>query len=197
MEFHSKVYTDGKGPTYGYTPEGRLSRRTWARGKTTDCTYDAWGNVLDESVAVPALATIRYRFQGREWSAATGLVNFRMRWYDPETGRWLSKDPIGLAGGLNQYAFCGNAPINLLDPIWFIFLETVSKRCRSWCGHCRCHCRNCCNHSCRGWGSSYRSWLCRSGSNRLFGCVDIRDDWIDRCIDVRARLRRFCCGESC
>ena len=116
MEFHSKVYTDGKGPTYGYSPEGCLSRRSWARGKTTDCTYDAWGNVLDKSVSVPALATIRYRFQGREWSAATGLANFRMRWYDPETGRWLSKDPIGLSGGLNLYAFCGNDAINQTDP---------------------------------------------------------------------------------
>ncbi len=82
----------------------------------TKYAYDAWGNVLDESVAVPALATIRYRFQGREWSAATGLANFRMRWYDPETGRWLSKDPIGLSGGLNLYAFCGNESLNVDDP---------------------------------------------------------------------------------
>jgi RHS repeat-associated protein len=52
------------------------------------------------------LVSIRYRFQGREWSAATGLINFRMRWYDAEMGRWLSKDPIGLSGGLNLYAFC-------------------------------------------------------------------------------------------
>ena len=117
MEFHSEVYTDGKGPTYGYSPEGCLSRRSWARGKTTDCTYDAWGNVLTEECTVPALATIRYRFQGREWSAATGLVHFRMRWYDPETGRWLSKDPIRLSGGLNLYAFCFCDPLNFVDPI--------------------------------------------------------------------------------
>ena len=77
--------------------------------------YDAWGNVVDEAVAVPVLASLRYRFQGREWSAATGLVNFRMRWYDPETGRWLSKDPIGLSGGMNQYEFCVNNPLNMND----------------------------------------------------------------------------------
>ena len=61
------------------------------------------------------LAAIRYRFQCREWSAATGLVNFRMRWYDSVTGRWLSKDPIGLNGGLNLYAFCNGDPVNYLD----------------------------------------------------------------------------------
>ena len=66
-------------------------------------------------MSVPALARLRYRFQGREWSAATGLVNFRMRWYDSETGRWLSKDPIGLGGGLNLYAFCGSDPVNDID----------------------------------------------------------------------------------
>ena len=77
--------------------------------------YDAWGNILSATSSVPALATNRYRFQGREWSAATGLINFRARWYDPVTGRWLSKDPIGLNGGLNLYAFCGNDPICNID----------------------------------------------------------------------------------
>ena len=32
----NKVYADGKGPTYSYTPDGKLSQRTWARGITTD-----------------------------------------------------------------------------------------------------------------------------------------------------------------
>ena len=52
----------------------------------------------------------------REWSAATGLTNFRARWYDAVTGRWLSKDPIGLSGGLNLYAFCGNSVLCNVDP---------------------------------------------------------------------------------
>jgi hypothetical protein len=33
-----------------------------------------------------------------------------------ETGRWLSKDPIGINGGLNQYVFCGNNPVMFGDP---------------------------------------------------------------------------------
>jgi RHS repeat-associated protein len=80
--------------------------------------YDAWGNVLSEEIdpSAAALASLRYRFQGREWSAATGLINFRMRWYDAEMGRWLSKDPIGLSGGLNLYAFCENNVLIVTDP---------------------------------------------------------------------------------
>ena len=41
---------------------------------------------------------------------------FRARWYNPETGRWLSKDPIRISGGLNQYVFCANNPVNFVDP---------------------------------------------------------------------------------
>ena len=59
----------------------------------------------------------RYLFQGREYSYATGLYHFRHRWYDPETGRWLSNDPIGISGGMNQYVFCGSDPIGLVDPL--------------------------------------------------------------------------------
>ena len=40
-----------------------------------------------------------------------------MRWYDAETGRWLSKDPIGLCGGLNLYVFCGNNAIDSFDTL--------------------------------------------------------------------------------
>ena len=40
-----------------------------------------------------------------------------MRWYDAETGRWLSKDPIGLCGGLNLYVFCGNDTMGCVDSI--------------------------------------------------------------------------------
>lgn len=39
-----------------------------------------------------------------------------VRWYDPGTGRWLSKDPIGISGGLNQYVAFENNPVNFIDP---------------------------------------------------------------------------------
>jgi RHS repeat-associated protein len=84
--------------------------------------YDAWGNprIFDASGSEILNGTSqignRYTFQGREIDWETGLIYFRARWYNPETGRWLSKDPIGIAGGLNLYAFCGNNPVNFTDP---------------------------------------------------------------------------------
>lgn len=121
VKIGSRTYTaltDVQGTVWGYADERGAVVARW--------TYDAWGNVLDEEIAASAaeLRVVRYRFQGRERSAATGLVNFRMRWYDPATGRWLSKDPIGLSGGLNLYAFCGGNSINLLDPLGWAHIAT-------------------------------------------------------------------------
>ena len=78
-------------------------------------TYDAWGNVQESGASQHAIDN-RFLFQGREYSFATGLYNFRARWYNPQTGRWLSNDPIGISGGLNLYAFCGNNPVMYRDP---------------------------------------------------------------------------------
>jgi RHS repeat-associated protein len=46
----------------------------------------------------------------------SGLVFRRNRYYDPQTGRFTQEDPIGLAGGLNQYGFAAGDPVNFSDP---------------------------------------------------------------------------------
>jgi uncharacterized protein RhaS with RHS repeats len=46
----------------------------------------------------------------------TGLGNGIVRGYDPTTGRWLSNDPIGISGGVNQYVAFNNAPLEFSDP---------------------------------------------------------------------------------
>ena len=57
-----------------------------------------------------------FGFQGGLYDPDTGLAEFGCRWYDAETGRWISKDPILLEGGWNVYAFCDNDPVNRTDP---------------------------------------------------------------------------------
>ena len=54
----------------------------------------------------------------------TGLILCTHRYYDPQTGRWLTKDPIGHEGGVNLYGYCNNDPVNAVDPSGQV-LETV------------------------------------------------------------------------
>jgi RHS repeat-associated protein len=53
-------------------------------------------------------------FTGKMLTKETGLVYFGARWYDPEIGRWLTPDPA--EDGENWYAYCGNNPVNGIDP---------------------------------------------------------------------------------
>jgi RHS repeat-associated protein len=45
------------------------------------------------------------------------LCYHRARYYDPQARRFISEDPIGLEGGINLYAYVGNNPINIMDPM--------------------------------------------------------------------------------
>ncbi len=93
--------------------------------------YDAYGNVTirnGSGTMIPASAYgNRFLFQGREYDYTTQLYHFRARWYDPETGRWLSNDPIGISGGLNLYAFCGNDPVNFVDPMGLAIVKNKTS----------------------------------------------------------------------
>src|SRR5207244_9285702 len=70
-----------------------------------------WGNSL------AALGTIHlYGYTGRE-PDATGLIYYRNRYYDPTIGRFIQRYPIGMAGGLNLYAYVNANPVNFTDPM--------------------------------------------------------------------------------
>ena len=83
--------------------------------------YDAFGNVriLQGENGIGAINPFRYR--GYYYDTETGLYYLITRYYDPETGRFISADSIEYLdpktlGGLNLYAYCGNNPIMYSDP---------------------------------------------------------------------------------
>ena len=57
-----------------------------------------------------------YRFSTKYTDAESGLSNFGFRYYNPQTARWTSRDPLAEEGGLNLYCYVVNNPLNSLDP---------------------------------------------------------------------------------
>ena len=99
-----------------YDAIGNVAQRLDATGQVKSADqYDAWGN----SVA-GGDASDPYGYKGKFGYYAdheTGLVLCTYRYYDPVAGRWLTRDPIGVAGGVNLYGYCVNSSVNLIDTL--------------------------------------------------------------------------------
>jgi RHS repeat-associated protein len=106
----------GNSSTYRYVTDHLGSPRllvdsdTGAIAQRLD--YDPWGRVTQDSN--PGFQP--FGFAGGLYDPATGLVRFGARDYDPVTGRWMAKDPIGFDGdGANLYGYVLGDPVNALD----------------------------------------------------------------------------------
>ncbi len=83
-----------------------------------------------------------FGFTGHYQHVPSGLALTWFRAYDPGTGRWMSRDPIGEAGGLNLYGYVGNRPSALMDPFglcdedlgigYFGFIDGLTFGAASW-----------------------------------------------------------------
>jgi RHS repeat-associated protein len=77
-------------------------------------TYDSFGHQTSSSGSL----TNPFQYTAREWDSEINLYFYRARFYDPQTGRFLSEDP--LAGGEdakpNFYAYASNDPVDRFDP---------------------------------------------------------------------------------
>ncbi|EGC2508392.1 type VI secretion system tip protein VgrG [Escherichia coli] len=76
--------------------------------------YDEWGNQLNEEN--PYYLYQPYRLPGQQYDEESGLDYNRHRYYDPLQGRYITQDPIGLAGGWSLYAYPLN-PVQHVDPL--------------------------------------------------------------------------------
>ena len=85
--------------------------------------YEAYGNVAKvvwreeklEQLQVSADELQPIRFQGQSFDVETGLHYNRFRYFDPDLGMFVSRDPIGLMGGSNVFAYAPN-PVMWIDP---------------------------------------------------------------------------------
>jgi len=79
-------------------------------------TYTPWGELETDQQLVGGVRINSLRWRGLAYDSETGLYQVRARYYDPATRRFISEDPIGIGGGINQYAFAGADPVNRRDP---------------------------------------------------------------------------------
>ncbi|VEI68663.1 RHS repeat-associated core domain-containing protein [Serratia rubidaea] len=102
---------------YWYHSElnGLPERMTDAQGKVVwHGRFSAWGATDAESGTLATQQNLRY--QGQYLDRETGLHYNLFRYYDPNCGRFTQSDPIGLAGGVNTYAYTPD-PISWVDPL--------------------------------------------------------------------------------
>lgn len=82
--------------------------------EATDLVRGVFGERLEAGAAGANAAGTG--FTGAASPAQAGYTYLRNRWYDPTTGRFLTQDPIGLAGGVNLYEYAGSNPVSYSDP---------------------------------------------------------------------------------
>jgi RHS repeat-associated protein len=76
-------------------------------------TYDSFGKLTASTGSL----VNSFQYTARESDTETGLYYYRARYYDPQTGRFLSEDPTGYEGGINYYDYAFNNAVSLIDPL--------------------------------------------------------------------------------
>ncbi|MBD9415237.1 RHS repeat-associated core domain-containing protein [Pseudomonas sp. PDM16] len=98
---------------------------------------DAFGDGVATVVAGSGLDVISLRFPGQYYDFESGLHYNYFRDYDPQTGRYVESDPIGLAGGLNTFGYVEGSPMVYIDPtgetalaevvtVWLIAITVIA-----------------------------------------------------------------------
>ena len=110
-------------------------------GTVLDATYeyDAFGREVRSTG--PASDLMPYRFSTKYTDADSGLVYYGYRFYDPDRGRWVNRDPIGEMGGVNLQCANYNDCLNAIDVLgayptrlgftgrtWALILHTMFMR---------------------------------------------------------------------
>jgi RHS repeat-associated protein len=102
---------------YGYDAQRNITFLTDATGAVTNSyDFDAWGNLIASTGSTPNTRL----YTGQEFDSDLGLINLRARQYRPDTGRFLTLDPLMgevlKPTSLNKYLYADGDPIKLWDP---------------------------------------------------------------------------------
>ncbi|MCO5069475.1 MAG: hypothetical protein M9910_12470, partial [Kiritimatiellae bacterium] len=97
---------------------------TASRTISAHLTYDPFGQVLEQTGPTP-----HYQFSSKEYDTAAGLNYYGYRFYSPQLGRWLSRDPLEELGGFNLYGFVINNPMSTVDLLGLFCVADPDEAC--------------------------------------------------------------------
>jgi len=131
----TKLHTGAKAGTYFTVMDGNgnvMGLVNAANGITrAEYAYGPFGEPLR---ATGLLANDNpFRFSSKYLEPESGLLYYGHRFYNPSTGRWLSRDPIGEEGGLNLYAHCANDLRQRVDYLGLDYIVVTTE------GKCKTH----------------------------------------------------------
>jgi RHS repeat-associated protein len=109
---------------------GSIAALTSGQGQVVELyKYDPFGqtkvlapdgtpnNLSDNPVLAASVVGNPYMFTGRWFDPETGFYYYRARFYNPATGRFVSRDPKGFEEGMNLYEYVRHNPVNKVDPL--------------------------------------------------------------------------------
>ena len=110
---------------YGYDGFGSVRQLTNSSGAVTDTyDYDAWGNAVNTTGSTPSV----YLYRGERYDSDLVLYYLRARYFNPLSGRFLTRDPEGGDASkpvtLHRYLYAGADAVNKTDPTGRNMFET-------------------------------------------------------------------------
>jgi RHS repeat-associated protein len=138
----------------------------------TKYTYDPYGN--RSTVSGAAVSDIGYA--GYYNHPDSGLAFALYRAYDPTHARWLNRDPIGVAGGINLYAYTSGNPVSGIDPLGLAYKLIQSGNTITIQASITAYGANASDSLAQSWQSDINKYWNNNGDNFMHGKCKVKFD---------------------